>query len=56
LHLEILKVGVTAEQLDEVLACAERQGWSHLEFAQRLLGAAADRRRERSLERRLGEA
>jgi DNA replication protein DnaC len=54
--LEILKVGVTAEQLDEVLAQAERQGWSHLEFAQRLLGAAADRRRERSLERRLREA
>jgi DNA replication protein DnaC len=47
---------VTAEQLDEVLAQAERQGWSHLEFARRLLGGAADRRRERSVERRLREA
>jgi DNA replication protein DnaC len=49
-------VAVTAEALDEVLAQAALQGWSHLEFATRLLGAAADRRRERSLERRLAEA
>jgi DNA replication protein DnaC len=49
-------VAVTAEALDEVLAQAAHQGWSHLEFATRLLGAAADRRRERSLERRLAEA
>jgi DNA replication protein DnaC len=49
-------VVVSAEALDEVLAQAERQGWSALEFAARLLGAAADRRRERSLERRLNDA
>jgi DNA replication protein DnaC len=49
-------VAVTAEALDEVLAQAAQQGWSHLEFATRLLGTAADRRRERSLERRLAEA
>lgn len=54
--LATLKVGVSAEALDEVLGQAERQGWSHLEFTCRLLGAAADRRRERSLERRLGDA
>jgi DNA replication protein DnaC len=47
---------VTAETLDEVLAGAAQESWSHLEFATRLLGAAADRRRERSLERRLAEA
>lgn len=47
---------MTAETLDEVLAQAAEQAWSHLEFASRLLGAAADRRRERSLERRLAEA
>jgi DNA replication protein DnaC len=52
----LLQVGVTAEQLDEVLGAAERQGWSHLEFARRLLCSAADRRRERRLERRLREA
>jgi DNA replication protein DnaC len=54
--LAVLRVAVTAEALDEVLAQAAPQGWSHLEFATRLLGAAADRRRERSLERRLAEA
>ena len=54
--LAVLRVAVTAETLDEVLAQAAHQGWSHLEFATRLLGAAADGRRERSLERRLNEA
>jgi DNA replication protein DnaC len=54
--LAVLKVAVTAETLDDVLAQAAPQGWSHLEFASRLLGAAADRRRERSLERRLAAA
>jgi DNA replication protein DnaC len=49
-------VVVTADTLDDVLAQAAQQGWSHLEFAARLLGAAAARRRERSLERRLAEA
>src|SRR5262245_1561525 len=54
--LAALKVAVTAEALDAVLAQAERAGWSPLEFAARLLGSAADRRRERSLERRLRDA
>src|SRR6266581_4762806 len=54
--LNVLRVAVTAETLDHVLAQAAQQGWSHLEFASRLLGAAADQRRERSLERRLIEA
>jgi DNA replication protein DnaC len=49
-------VAVTAEALDQVLAQAAQQGWSHLQFASRLLGAAADARRERALERRLAEA
>jgi len=47
---------VTAETVDELLAQAASQEWSHLEFARRLLGAAAQSRRERSLERRLAEA
>jgi DNA replication protein DnaC len=51
-----LKVGVTAPLLDEVLAQAERQQWSALEFATRLLGTAAEQRRQRSLERRLRDA
>jgi len=49
-------VAVSAEALDDVLAQAAQQGWSHREFASRLLGTAADQRRERSLERRLLEA
>jgi DNA replication protein DnaC len=54
--LAVLRVAVTAEALDEVLAQGAQQGWSHVEFAARLLGAAAAQRRERSLERRLIEA
>lgn len=49
-------MGVTADQLDEVLGQAERAGWSPVEFAQRLLGGAAERRQERSVQRRLSEA
>jgi DNA replication protein DnaC len=49
-------VAVNAATLDELLGQAERAGWSPLAFAGRLLGAAADQRRERSLERRLQEA
>jgi len=49
-------VAVTAEILDEALKQGTQQGWSHLEFARRLLGTAADGRRERSLERRLAQA
>ena len=54
--LTVLRLALTAEALDDVLAQAARHSWSHLEFATRLLGTAADRRRERSLERRLAEA
>jgi DNA replication protein DnaC len=54
--LSVLRVAVTAETLDEVLAQAAQQGWTHLEFVTRLLGTAAERRRERSLERRLIDA
>ena len=54
--LAVLRVAVSADALDEVLKQAAQHGWSHLEFATRLLGTAADRRRERSLERRLIEA
>ena len=47
---------MTPQTLDEVLAQGAQHGWSHLEFAARLLGSAAARRRERSLERRLIDA
>jgi DNA replication protein DnaC len=54
--LAVLRVPLTAELLDAVLSQAAQHGWSHLEFATRLLAGAANTRRERSLERRLGEA
>src|SRR5437762_8139037 len=54
--LAVLRVPVTAEALDDVLAQAAQQGWSALEVMARLLGTAANQRRERSLERRLAEA
>jgi DNA replication protein DnaC len=47
---------VTAEQLDEALQQAEREGSSHLDFLHRLLADQAGLRRERSLERRIQEA
>jgi DNA replication protein DnaC len=53
--LAVLRVAVSAEALDEVLAQAAPQGWSHLQLAARLLSTPADRRRQRSLERHLAE-
>ena len=47
---------MTADVLDETLSQAAHHGWSHLEFATQLLGAAANQRRERTLERRLADA
>ena len=51
-----LKVPLTAEQLDAVLADAQRDGLSHLEFLHRLLAEQADQRRERSIAHRIREA
>jgi DNA replication protein DnaC len=51
-----LKVPVRAEHFDGVLARAEREGLSHLEFLQLLLAEAAQQRRDRSLAHRLREA
>ena len=51
-----LRVPLSGEQLDQVLRAAEQQGWSHLEFLQRLVGTQAQQRRERAVERRIREA
>src|SRR5205823_2772041 len=51
-----LKVPVRAEHFDSVLARAEREGLSQLEFLQLLLAEAAQQRRDRSLAHRLREA
>lgn len=51
-----LRIPVTAEQLDSVLAEAEKAGWSHLDFLHRLLADQAGQRRARSIARRIKEA
>jgi DNA replication protein DnaC len=51
-----LRVPITAEQLDEVLARAERDRLTHLEFVYRLIAEQAQKRRERSIARRIQEA
>jgi len=51
-----LKVPLTAEQLDAVLARAERDGMTHLEFAHRLIADQAQQHRERTIARRIRQA
>jgi DNA replication protein DnaC len=51
-----LKVPLTAVQLDAVLARAERDGLTHLEFTQLLIAEQAQLRRERSIAGRIHEA
>jgi DNA replication protein DnaC len=51
-----LKIPVTDQQWDEVLARAEREGLSHLEFVHALISDQAAQRRQRSIERRIQEA
>jgi DNA replication protein DnaC len=55
-HFQTLKIPLTAEQLDETLSRAEREGLSHLEFVHGLVSDQASSRRERSLARRIDEA
>jgi DNA replication protein DnaC len=54
--LQALKISPVAQTLDAVLAQAEQDGLSHLEFAHRLLGDLANQRRERSIAHRIREA
>ena len=51
-----LKVPLRAEQLDAVLARAEREAWSHQQFLHLLLADQAAQRRERRIARRIREA
>jgi DNA replication protein DnaC len=52
-HLQTLKIPLTTEQLDEILAAADKSKLSHLQFLQQFLSAPANARRERSIERRI---
>ncbi len=51
-----LKVPLAAEQLDAVLAAAEREGLTHLEVVHRLVAEQASLRRERSIANRIRAA
>jgi DNA replication protein DnaC len=55
-HLNNLKIAPVGQTLDALLTQAEQEGWSHLEFAHRLLGGLANERRERSIERHIRDA
>jgi DNA replication protein DnaC len=56
IHFETLRIPVAAVALDELLTRAEKEGYSHLSFLDRLLGAEAGARRERAVVRRIREA
>jgi DNA replication protein DnaC len=52
----ILRIPVTAEQLDAAVQWAQDHGQSYLDFLHRLLAEQAGQRRQRSIERRIHEA
>lgn len=52
-HLATLNIPLTNQQLDELLATAEKSHLSHLELLERLLSIPANLRRERGVERRI---
>jgi DNA replication protein DnaC len=51
-----LRIPLEAASLDQLLSRAEKESLSHLDFLDRLLGAQADARRERTVARRIREA
>jgi hypothetical protein len=55
-HFATLRIPVVPTALDELLARAEKEGFSHLRFLDRLLSVEAGARRERAVARRIREA
>ena len=55
-HCATLGIPLEGAVLDELLTTAEKESLSHLHFLDRLLGAQADARRERTVARRIREA
>lgn len=55
-HFDILRVPLAPEALDAALLRAEQEALPHLSFLDLVLGEQADKRRERSIERRIREA
>jgi len=54
--LELLRIPLPEDEFDQLLAAGEKERLSHLEFLHRVLRVPANRRRERSVQRRLREA
>jgi DNA replication protein DnaC len=55
-YCQTLHLGLEPDDLDEILRRAEKEHVSHLELVERLLCLPAQRRRERSTERRIRDA
>jgi hypothetical protein len=51
-HFSVLRIPITPGQFDAVMARAEREHLSHLEFLEALIGEQANQRRERSIQYR----
>lgn len=55
-HLQILRIPFSEDEFDQLMSTADKENISHLEFLERMLGGPANRRRERSIERRIRTA
>jgi len=55
-YFQTLRICLSADELDTVLAEAEKQQWNPLELLAHVLGPQADLRRQRAIERRIREA
>lgn len=55
-YLQILRVPFPEDEFDQLMSAADKENISHLEFLERMLGGPANRRRERSIERRIRTA
>jgi len=55
-YFQTLRIPMAEEELDAVLAEAEKQRWNPLELLSQVLGPQADLRRQRAIDRRIREA
>ena len=55
-YFQTLRIPMAEDELDAVLAEAEKQRWNSLELLSHVLGPQADLRRQRAIDRRIREA
>lgn len=55
-YFQTLRIPMEADELDTLLAEAEKQRWNPLELLSHVLGPQADHRRQRAIDRRIREA